>query len=298
MTNFYFVDCIGQTPLQRAMKSSAPKEVLTAFNVYHNDARPFPRITDVKSECQSHSENRTSAEPDSTDLLQPMPKIKDAAEDAILTAINGEMPIRLGSVYIDGFSKIIYQGSTRFWWSVATDTSGAYFDLVEKILTKFTTFSEVIALAKVTGPDGERTVFDVAHPSVVKMISDNLYLCESYELHLRLPEKSHGLLIYKAALHDLGDHPSKTANTSSTVVDGEASTKGVLIHCTRMNSDRDKEMLREIEMRQKLHMEKEIFQSVINHHVLSGRRFGCPNKQVRLVSCQTQYFLFFRRFFI
>lgn len=268
--------------MQRAVKCSASNEVLSAFKVYHKDTRQSPEVTFVHSDSQTNFEKRTCAEPDSLGLQVIL---ENKGTDAmIVTGIHEKMPLRLGSVSADGFSKIIFQGSTNFWWSVATDTSGVHFDLVEQILSKFTTFSEVIALAKITGPDGERIVFDAAHPTVIKMITDNLILCESYELHLRLPDKSDGLITYKAALHGLGDTPEKMSSSPSTAAIAETGTRGVLIHCTRINSDRDKEMLREIEMRQKLSMDQQVFQSIINQHMLNGRRFGCPNDQVRLVS--------------
>jgi hypothetical protein len=47
---------------------------------------------------------------------------------------------------------------------------------------------------------------------------------------------------------------SKFETTSSTAISSEASVNGVLIYCTRMNSDRDKEVLKEIEMRWTLYI--------------------------------------------
>jgi len=279
---------IGLTPFQRAVKSCAQKEILTAFNVYDlKDTRHSPDA-DVKILPQLQSEDRTCAESECTGLL-PMSKSMHI-EDMVLTALYRKMPIQLGSVSADGLSSINYQGSTKFWWSIATDRSGIHFNLVEKVLSDFTTFSEVIALARVTDSDGESNVFGVAHPSVLKMISDNLCLCGLYELHLRLPEKSAGLLIYKAAANDTGEYLSKILCESSTATSSEASTRGVLIHCTRMNSDRDLEMLREVEMHQTLHMLEKVFQRVINHHVMNGRRFGCPYEEVRLVRNITRFF--------
>jgi hypothetical protein len=84
-------------------------------------------------------------------------------------------------------------------------------------------------------------------------------------------------------------HPSKSCNPTKIaggdIGQYESQMKDVIIHCTQVNSDRDEEMLSEVETRQDTCITSDVFQSFVNHHLVEdGRKFGCPGKQVRLVS--------------
>mmetsp|Transcript_10687 Transcript_10687/g.13516 ORF Transcript_10687/g.13516 Transcript_10687/m.13516 type:complete len:1019 (+) Transcript_10687:228-3284(+) len=297
---FNTFDNNGNSPLHVAIKTKAPKEVISVIYA-ELGSEPFSTPDNKRVYPLQMAMSIKHVDPEVVSLVctaapKVMKKPMTNGMMPVCMASERDMPDKIVKLLLLADSPIKFMPNmhqirdvalrihSHSWWHLAT-TDGKYAPVIDDILSNLASIHEIISLCQEPDSNGYSSVFDRAHRDVKEVMRKNLVFAERYRVAPEYKTTIDKGVILLCAV-DYGNDTAWEDMYSSRSKHGpqsdEQTQREVLLHCCLTGSEEYRELVEEINARQRFNFSYLHSQRLFNIHTLNALKIGCTGEMLCL----------------
>ena len=290
---------IGNTPLHLAIKTKAP---LSVIEMIHSELGMEPFCIADKSKVYplQMAMSIKNIDPDivsfichaapimmkkqMTNGMMPvcMAAEQDMPRDIVKELLLVDSPIKFVPP-LPKLRDVVLRIHSHSWWHLAI-TDGKYAPVFDDILSNVATIHEIVSLCQEPDLNGYSSVLEKAHKDVRAVMLKNLIFCEKYRI---APEYKatvvKGLLLLCAIEIEGTEIENRNVRSAGYVpVPNLQQSREVLLHCCVKGSQEYKELVEEIQAREKFTFSELHSQCLYDVRTVDAKKIGCTGDMLCL----------------